>query len=78
MTYLYCDEFEIEVEPWLINEARQSAVRTGKSLTDDFKNRISRNQIQRAVEILSLFGLDKVYSEGPMPLIDGEQDLLAV
>lgn len=52
---------------------RQSAINTGKSLTDDFKNHISRSQIQRAVEILSMFGLDKVYSEGPMPLVtDGD------
>lgn len=57
---------------------KDSAINTRKSLTDDFKKHISRNQIQKAVEILSLFGLDKVYSEGPMPLVDGEQNLLAV
>jgi len=42
------------------------------------KNHMNPNQIQRAVGILGLFGLDKVYSEGPMPLVDGEQNLLAV
>jgi hypothetical protein len=57
---------------------RKSAINTGKSLIDDFKNHISRSQIQRAVEILSLFGLDKVYSEGPMPLVNGEQNPLVV
>jgi hypothetical protein len=57
---------------------KDSAINTGKNLTDDFKNHISCHQIHRAIEILGLFGLDKVYSEGSMPLfhIDSEQNPL--
>jgi hypothetical protein len=52
---------------------KDSAINTGKSLTDDFKNHISSGRIKRAIEILGLFGLDEVYSDGSMPLIDSDQ-----
>ncbi len=59
------------------NVARQqSAVNTGKSLIDDFNNYLSCDQKRRAVEILSLFGFDKIYSDGPMPLVSNEQGAL--
>ncbi|HET7480026.1 MAG TPA: sulfotransferase [Rubrobacteraceae bacterium] len=34
---------------------------------DDWRERIDRNQLRRALEILALFGLDRVYGEDSMP-----------
>ena len=47
-----------------------SPIRTGENLTNSWRNHISDEQITRAVEILSLFGLDKIYSEKSLPHTD--------
>ena len=50
---------------------KTSAIISGGSLIDGWRKQITGEQIQRAVEILSLFGLDSIYSQGSMPNVDG-------
>jgi hypothetical protein len=60
------------------NEAfKDSAIRTGGHVIEGYKNHLSTEQIKRAIEILSLFGLDKIYGEEPMPLVNGSKAFLA-
>ncbi len=40
---------------------------TGASSLDGWRRAVRGHQLGRAIEILSLFGLDRVYGEGPMP-----------
>jgi hypothetical protein len=51
----------------------ESAVITGEDLTRSWVRHFTEEQIQSAVKILSLFGLETIYSSDPMPLVDGEQ-----
>lgn len=55
---------------------KKSAVITGGSLIDSWRDYISGDQIYRALKILYIFGLDKVYSENSMPDIEGAMELL--
>ncbi|MEO1391071.1 MAG: hypothetical protein AAFV85_27370, partial [Cyanobacteria bacterium J06634_6] len=50
---------------------KDSAILTGNSLIDGWKNNLRTEQVDRALEILNLFGLDQVYSEKPMPRPEG-------
>jgi hypothetical protein len=45
----------------------ESSIVRGHSLTDDWRTKVSPQQARRAVEILSVFGLDKVYHDAAMP-----------
>lgn len=49
---------------------RHSSIFTGDNLTDSWKMHITEEQIQRANEILTIFGLDKIYSLDSMPHIE--------
>ncbi len=55
---------------------RESAIRTGGSLIDDWKKHITNDQIRGAVDILSLFGLEKIYAEDSMPNIENAYKLM--
>lgn len=54
---------------------KHSAINAGQDLISNYKDHLSADQIQRTVEILSLFGLDKIYSAEPVPLL-GVNDVL--
>jgi len=56
---------------------KQSAVFIGDDLVESWKRHIKDKQIHRSVEILSWFGLDSIYSDDPMPLINGKANPLA-
>jgi hypothetical protein len=43
---------------------------------DGWRVRVGARQVERALEILELFGLDRVYSEGPMPDPSGAYSLM--
>lgn len=45
----------------------ESAVLTGGRSVDSWKNSVGGPQLERAMDILSLFGLDQIYGEDPMP-----------
>jgi hypothetical protein len=53
-----------------------SAVISGGSLIDSWRQKITDEQTRRAVEILSLFGLDEIYSQDSMPNVDGVHDVV--
>ena len=54
---------------------KDSAIVSGKSLIDAWRNHITDEQIARAIEILNLFGLQKIYGEGSLPLLSGDESL---
>ena len=54
---------------------KDSAIVTGTNLIDTWRKHITDKQIARAIEILTLFGLDKIYTEGSLPLVRGEEAL---
>lgn len=58
-------------------ESREdSAIISGGSLVDLWREQISDEQVCRAVEILGLFGLDRIYSHGSMPDVDGAHEFM--
>lgn len=57
-------------------ESREdSAINSGENLISSWRKSISERQIRRAVDILGLFGLDRIYDEGDLPLVSGEEAL---
>jgi len=54
----------------------ESAIISGGSLIDSWREQITDEQIQRAVEILSLFGLERIYSQDSMPNVEEAYNLL--
>jgi hypothetical protein len=53
-----------------------SAILSGERLTDSWRRDVTGPQLERAVEILGLFGLDKIYSEKVRPDPSGELALM--
>ena len=56
---------------------KHSAIINKTDLVNSWRKSIIAEQIERAVEILSLFGLQKIYNDGDMPLISGTDALNA-
>jgi hypothetical protein len=44
-----------------------SAIRSGDSLVNSWRAHITKQQLQRAMEILTLFGLNRIYTDESMP-----------
>lgn len=55
---------------------KDSAIRSGESLVGAWQKHITPGQKARAIEILTLFGLDQIYDEGPMPKLDRKEVFL--
>ena len=55
---------------------QDSAIITGGSLIDSWKKYITKEQIQRTTDILNIFGLDNIYSQGSMPNIENAFKML--
>lgn len=55
---------------------KTSAIVSGGSLIDDWRKEITDQQTQRAVEILGLFGLDRIYSYDSVPNANAAHALL--
>jgi hypothetical protein len=53
-----------------------SAVLSGERLIDGWRRHVTGSQLERAIEILNLFGLDKIYSEEDMPDPNGKFALI--
>ena len=67
------------IKPKLINQSKSialvrndSALNTGSDLINTWKKDISPSQIKDSVNICKLFGLDKIYGENSLPLIEGK------
>jgi hypothetical protein len=50
---------------------QESAIYTGGSLIDSWREYFSNDDIEKCVGILELFGLDRIYSNDSMPNVDG-------
>ncbi|PIG93295.1 sulfotransferase domain-containing protein [Gloeocapsopsis sp. IPPAS B-1203] len=55
---------------------QESAIITTGNVVDSWKKHITHEQLERAIEILSLFGLDTLYSQDPLPNISGAYTLM--
>ncbi len=53
-----------------------SAIVTGENLINNWKKYITKEQRQRAADILAVFGLDGIYAENSMPNIENAYNLL--
>lgn len=56
---------------------KDSPIITGSSLVSTWRKHITSEQIKTSTKILSWFGLDSIYSDGDMPIMDAEQVLSA-
>ena len=54
-----------------------SAIVTGASLVDAWRQYVPADRVKRAVEILSMFGLDAIYAEDSMPHVEAADAMLA-
>lgn len=57
---------------------KESAIRSGNSLIDNWREHISEEQLKRAVDILSIFGLDKIYGQDSKPFTENPCEILEV
>jgi hypothetical protein len=48
---------------------KDSAIISGQDLLESWRRSVSSEQVDRAVELLSVFGLDRIYGAGSMPLV---------
>lgn len=56
--------------------SRTSAIRTGDDLIESWRKQVSPGQIQRALEILKIFKLDRIYSQETMPDVHAAYEML--
>jgi hypothetical protein len=55
---------------------KDSAITLGENLIEGWKKHLSAAQVMRAMEILRVFNLERLYSQDPLPLVsDGENPL---
>ena len=54
---------------------KNSAINSGTNLIKSWRKNITEKQIQRALEILNLFGLDRIYNDSDLPLLGGDEIL---
>ena len=72
------DHFDLEKlkVPSLTARRASSAVWTGADPVDAWKDKVSPDQRRRALEILTWFGLDRIYSEESMPRMEGVLEIM--
>ena len=56
---------------------KDSAIASGANLIDSWRNDINDKQVERALEICSIFGLEKIYDQSSLPLLSGRAALNA-
>jgi hypothetical protein len=56
---------------------KDAAIKTGKSVVALWREEISAEDVAKAIRILALFGLDRLYDDGPMPDPKAAEALLA-
>jgi hypothetical protein len=60
----------------MTSEQSVQAIVSGKEVLSKWQKELTRDQIKRSVEILSIFGLDRVYTDSPMPREAGALELM--
>ena len=63
-------------EPSSQTRRRKSAIAIGGDILDQWRESISAERVRRAMHILSLFGLDRIYSDATMPDVKAAHDML--
>jgi len=63
--------------PSLTARRATSAAWTGADRVTAWQDRIDGAQRERAAEILSLFGLDRIYSDDPIPRMEGPAEIMS-
>lgn len=84
-TYLYGDEDSQRLPTKLLEKLAtpsrvvrdDSAIKTGKPLTESWMNELSTRQIDRAMAILAAFGLNEIYGTDALPNRAAAEKLLA-
>ena len=66
--------FQLQKTPSALSR-KDSPIFTGSSLVSTWRKHITPEQIKTSTQILSWFGLDSIYSDGDMPLMDPKQAL---
>lgn len=56
-------------------QARE-AIASGQNLLDLWRNRVSKEQLNRCLQILGIFGLDEIYSDDAKPNVNGALALM--
>lgn len=54
-----------------------SAINTDRSLVNTWKKDLDLEQINKVMKILSIFGLDRIYSRDSMPDVDNAYRILS-
>jgi hypothetical protein len=62
--------------PSLTARKASSAVWTGADRVDGWKNKVTDAQRRRALEILQLFGLDRIYTDDSLPRAEGALEMM--
>jgi hypothetical protein len=57
---------------------RKSAIATGGKVLEQWREVFSAERVRRAVHILSLFGLDRIYNDATMPDVKAAYEMLGV
>lgn len=73
----YDEEVFVKLKIPSSTSREESAINTRLSLVDNWRKHINREQIQKAVDILRLFELDKIYSGDSMPNIEDAYDFMS-
>jgi hypothetical protein len=55
---------------------KDSAVVVGGDVLEGWRTAVSADELRRAVEILALFGLDRIYAEGALPRVSDPSEAL--
>ena len=67
----YCSKDVLEIAKRPSSFAvKHSAIKTGESLTENWKKYITVEQLERAIDILALFGLEHIYGKDSLPLVN--------
>jgi len=67
--------FEQLGKPSSQTRKRKSAIMFGERPTDSWRKVVTPEQRRRAVELLSLFGLNRIYGDDPMPNVEAVRTL---
>lgn len=54
---------------------KESPIVSGANLIDSWRKNVTETQVQKAVEILNIFGLNSIYNHENIPLINGDKAL---
>ena len=63
-------------QPSLTARKASSAAWTGEDRVDAWRKKVTEAERRRAAEIVAMFGLDRVYSDEPVPRVEGIREIM--